>query len=115
MSVIALALYVLGRYYIKEPLVSLTRMGPCHSLRRTFFLLFFLPDSLIVWRKSGEENHLYKLQRVDFFVVVVHSILLQPEKFAHNLVLYVQGLGKLSSLPVTGSWNARSRTTSQSE
>jgi hypothetical protein len=34
-----------------------------------------------------------------------------PEKFVTNLVLYVQGLGKLSSLPLNGCWN-RTRTTS---
>jgi len=34
-----------------------------------------------------------------------------PEKFTTNLVLFVQGLGKLSSLPPSGSWN-RTRTTS---
>ena len=48
-------------------------------------------------------------------LIIVALYILQPEKFAHNLVLYVQGLGKLSSLPITGSWNSRSRTTSQSE
>ncbi|EFX76969.1 hypothetical protein DAPPUDRAFT_321849 [Daphnia pulex] len=60
-------------------------------------------------------NHLNKTKSTLVLIDGVGDVLNEaPEKFAHNLVLYVQGLGKLSSLPVTGSWNARSRTTSQS-
>nr|CAH0098137.1 unnamed protein product [Daphnia galeata] len=60
-------------------------------------------------------NHLNKTKSTLVLIDGVGDVLNEaPEKFAHNLVLYVQGLGKLSSIPVTGSWNARSRTTSQS-
>lgn len=60
-------------------------------------------------------NHLNKTKSTLVLIDGVGDVLNEaPEKFAQNLVLYVQGLGKLSSLPATGSWNARSRTTSQS-
>ncbi|KZS18686.1 Uncharacterized protein APZ42_015222 [Daphnia magna] len=60
-------------------------------------------------------NHMNKTKSTLVLIDGVGDVLMEaPEKFAHNLVLYVQGLGKLSSLSVTGSWSSRSRTTSQS-
>ena len=77
-------------------------------LVRFFFLSFLFVESPL-----AHEDRKSLIRDVGFFSFSLFD--LQPEKFAHNLVLYVQGLGKLSALPVSGSWNSRSRTTSQSE
>ena len=76
-------------------------------------VLFFFLSFLFVESPLAHEDRKSLIRDVGFFSFSLFD--LQPEKFAHNLVLYVQGLGKLSALPVSGSWNSRSRTTSQSE
>jgi len=59
-------------------------------------------------------SHLNKTKSTLIQIEGVGDVLNEaPDKFATHLVLYVQGLGKLSSLPPTGSWN-RTRTTSGS-
>jgi hypothetical protein len=47
-------------------------------------------------------------------LITVDDISLQPEKVAQSLILFVQGLGKLSSIPIVGG-TSRTRTTSSGE